>query len=130
MEDNNIKLCKLLGIEPKITFWDNRFEGIEIISPIALEMIPTKFIDKKEFYPDLSSPSNFVKLIELQVSKKLTVGRYLQGSGNYKVPFSTQWYDRESFFVIMIDYLSRTGKCFARKKNQIIYKAQQTKWEV
>lgn len=80
-------------------------------------------------YPDFTKPSNFVKLIELQVSKKLIVGRYLQGSGTYGVPFSNQWYDRESFLIILTDYLSRTDKCFARNRNKIMYKAQQTEWD-
>ena len=80
-------------------------------------------------YPNLFRPNNFVKLIELQVSKKLIVGRYLQGSGTYGVPFSNQWYDRESFFIILTDYLSRTDKCFARNRNKIMHQAQQTEWE-
>ena len=80
-------------------------------------------------YPDLFEPNNFVKLIELQVSKKLIIGRYFQGSGNYGVPFSSQWYDRESFLTILIDYFSRTDECFAKNKNKIIHKIQQTEWE-
>ena len=107
--EQNEKLCKLLGIE-KATYeaMGEECEGD---------------------YPDLSEPNNFIKLIELQVSKKLIVGRYFQGSGEYNVPFSSQWYDRESFFNILIDYLSRADEFSAKRRNQIIRKIQQTDWE-
>ena len=83
---------------------------------------------EEEDYPNLFKPNNFIKLIELQVSKNLIVGRYFQGSGEYRVPFSNQWYDRESFFNILLDFVSRTDECFARNKNKIISKLQQTDW--
>jgi len=113
MKNKSEELCKLLGISKQKEISN----GVD-------------FTGKYEtVYPDFTKPSNFVKLIELQVSKKLIVGRYLQGSGNYGVPFSNQWYDRESFFIILTDYLSRTDKCFARNRNKIIYQAQQIDWE-
>ena len=119
MEDKEIKgmndkACKLLGIKPIKKEISN---GVDFTGRYV------------EVYPNLFNPSNFIKLIELQVSKKLIIGRYFQGSGDYGVPFSNQWYDRKGFFNILIDYLSRTDECFARRKNQIIKKVQQIMWE-
>lgn len=54
--NRSIELSKLLGIKPRITYWD---------SVVALKMIPQERIYTKDIYPDLTKPSNFVKLLEL-----------------------------------------------------------------
>lgn len=130
MKNKSEELAKILGIEPKEQIFCGICEYDEDLdeSDICPHYMADECKNIEWIYPDFTKPSNFVKLIELQVSKKLIVGRYLQGSGTYGVPFSNQWYDRESFFNILIDYLSRTDKCFARNRNKIMYKAQQTEW--
>lgn len=119
------ELAKLLGIKPQI---DDKM----VCTAMSFQKIKSckqcEYQCKHKIYPDFTEPSNFVKLIELKISDKSTVGRYLQGSGTYGVPFSNQWYDRESFLNILIEYLSRTDECFSRNRNKIINKAQKTEW--
>ena len=143
--ENNETLCKLLGIEAQVLLKyligdeDDYFEHQDTKEKIKEYIADLtrrspingrkfKVLEEVEVYPNMTRPENFVKLIELQVSNKLIVGRYLQGSGNYGVPFSNQWYDRESFFAILTDFLSRTDECFARNKNKIKQQAQNTQW--
>lgn len=125
------QICEQCGIEP-IFRYTYSFAGstrtVESKSGFAAHinrlqhsacMHRYKFIKVEKIFPDFHEPSDFVRLVELQVSKKLILGRYLQGSGTYGAPFSQQWYDRRSFLIILADYLSRADECFARNRNKI-----------
>ena len=113
--NRSIELSELLGIKPRITYWDNKSDT-EIFSVAALEMIPPERIYTKDIYPDLTKPSNFVKLLDL-------LNAYLDIRCDCLMAVVPQIIDKAIFLA------STNSSRFIDKKDKFKKQARATKWD-
>lgn len=114
------ELCKLLGLKT-----ETRWRGA-----LGLHLWEHKIIDdngneteKVEIYPDLTKPSNFVKLLEdIKVD-----GIYL---GDWLVTYYGYFTNRDSYIENLVSTLKDERKYYLKNDiQQIKQQAQATKWD-
>lgn len=138
------ELCKLLGIEPRYIVSyifigkrknSNIFETFKQAKNYSSNITNSKI---NELYPDLTKPSNFMKLLELDIEEGLsaTIKDFYKDCGRKKftllflVSFDT---DREQFIENLIKYLGEKDEnilTYGEKIKELVkHQAQQIEWE-
>ena len=129
------QICKVCGIEPVYVYYVKIFKSNNYYQNVGVsrEYVESFFRDFSECkprvfkvekrLPDLKQPNNFVKLIELRISKSVSLGNYVR----YKSDICRSWHNRETFLELLRDLLTNTES----KRVSIIKQAiRQEQWEV